>query len=60
MVCVTLLFRRKLFADVSVCAGLKCILTSMNAERTLIASECIGDARFFIDKVDLLALRSEF
>ena len=22
--------------------GLKCILTSMNAERTLIASECIG------------------
>jgi acyl-CoA dehydrogenase len=30
--------------------GLKVILSSMNAERILIASECIGDARYFIDK----------
>lgn len=31
-------------------AGFKYILDGMNAERILIASECIGDARFFIDR----------
>lgn len=30
--------------------GFKCILSSMNAERTLIAAECIGDGRYFIDR----------
>ncbi len=30
--------------------GFRYILSGMNAERILIASECIGDARFFIDK----------
>ncbi|MEQ9586393.1 MAG: acyl-CoA dehydrogenase family protein [Parvibaculaceae bacterium] len=30
--------------------GFKVVLGSMNAERILIASECIGDARYFIDK----------
>ncbi len=30
--------------------GLKYILSGMNAERILIASECIGDARWFIEK----------
>lgn len=30
--------------------GFKCILDGMNAERILIASECIGDARWFTDK----------
>ncbi len=30
--------------------GLKYILDGMNAERILIASECIGDGRFFIDR----------
>jgi len=30
--------------------GFKYILSGMNAERILIASECIGDGRFFIDK----------
>jgi acyl-CoA dehydrogenase len=30
--------------------GLKYILSGMNAERILIASECIGDARWFIKK----------
>eukprot|EP00039_Didymoeca_costata_P006424 m.90039 g.90039 ORF g.90039 m.90039 type:complete len:423 (+) comp13254_c0_seq2:119-1387(+) len=30
--------------------GFKSILTSMNAERILIASECIGDGRYFLDK----------
>jgi alkylation response protein AidB-like acyl-CoA dehydrogenase len=30
--------------------GLKCILTSMNAERLLIAAECIGDARYFTQR----------
>lgn len=30
--------------------GFKVILTGMNAERILIASECIGDARYFIEK----------
>ena len=30
--------------------GFRYILDGMNAERTLIASECIGDARWFIEK----------
>jgi alkylation response protein AidB-like acyl-CoA dehydrogenase len=30
--------------------GWKVILTGMNAERILIAAECVGDARYFIDK----------
>ncbi len=30
--------------------GFRIILDSMNAERILIAAECIGDGRFFIDK----------
>ncbi|NVE94999.1 acyl-CoA dehydrogenase family protein [Altererythrobacter lutimaris] len=30
--------------------GFKYILSGMNAERVLIAAECIGDGRFFIDK----------
>ena len=30
--------------------GFSYILTGMNAERILIASECIGDAKWFIDK----------
>eukprot|EP01083_Nonionella_stella_P163112 536026_1 len=31
-------------------SGFKSIMQSMNAERTLIASECIGDARFFVER----------
>ena len=31
-------------------SGFRIILDSMNAERILIAAECIGDGRFFIDK----------
>lgn len=31
--------------------GFKYILDGLNAERTLIAGECIGDGRWFIDKV---------
>ena len=30
--------------------GFKTVLGAMNAERVLIASECIGDGRFFIDR----------
>lgn len=30
--------------------GFRCILSGMNVERILIAAECIGDARFFIEK----------
>ncbi|MEO1169209.1 MAG: acyl-CoA dehydrogenase family protein [Pseudomonadota bacterium] len=30
--------------------GFRYILSGMNAERILIAAECIGDARFFLDK----------
>jgi len=30
--------------------GFRVILDSMNAERILIAAECVGDARYFIDK----------
>ena len=36
-------------------AGWKVILDGMNAERILIASECIGDARYFIDKASAYA-----
>jgi alkylation response protein AidB-like acyl-CoA dehydrogenase len=35
--------------------GFKYILDGMNAERILIASECIGDGRFFIDKASAYA-----
>jgi alkylation response protein AidB-like acyl-CoA dehydrogenase len=35
--------------------GLDYILTSMNSERILIASECIGDGRYFIDKAKAYA-----
>ncbi|MDD3797992.1 MAG: acyl-CoA/acyl-ACP dehydrogenase [Novosphingobium sp.] len=35
--------------------GFRYILGGMNAERILIASECIGDARFFIDKASAYA-----
>ena len=36
-------------------AGFRYILDGMNAERILIASECIGDARWFIDKASRYA-----
>jgi alkylation response protein AidB-like acyl-CoA dehydrogenase len=35
--------------------GFRYILDGMNAERILIASECIGDARFFIDRASAYA-----
>jgi acyl-CoA dehydrogenase len=35
--------------------GFKYILSGMNAERILIAAECIGDGRFFIDKASAYA-----
>jgi acyl-CoA dehydrogenase len=35
--------------------GFRYILDGLNAERTLIAAECIGDARWFIDKVSAYA-----
>ena len=35
--------------------GFRYILSGMNAERILIASECIGDARWFIDKASAYA-----
>lgn len=35
--------------------GFKYILSGMNAERILIASECIGDGRFFIDRASAYA-----
>jgi alkylation response protein AidB-like acyl-CoA dehydrogenase len=31
-------------------AGFKNILTGMNAERIMIASECVGDGRYFVEK----------
>ncbi|WP_096704671.1 acyl-CoA dehydrogenase family protein [Magnetospirillum sp. 15-1] len=41
--------------------GFDYILDGMNAERLLIASECIGDARFFIDRaVDYARTREVF
>ncbi len=39
--------------------GFKCILDGMNAERILIASECIGDARFFIERSSAYACERE-
>jgi len=36
-------------------AGFKQILDGMNAERILIASECIGDGRFFLDRASAYA-----
>jgi len=39
--------------------GFDYILDGMNAERILIASECIGDARFFIDKASNYATDRE-
>ena len=35
--------------------GFRYILTGMNAERILIAAECIGDAKWFIDKASTYA-----
>jgi len=35
--------------------GFRYILESMNAERILIASECIGDGRFFVDRASAYA-----
>jgi acyl-CoA dehydrogenase len=35
--------------------GFRYILSGMNAERILIASECIGDARFFIERASAYA-----
>jgi len=35
--------------------GFRYILSGMNAERILIASECIGDARYFIDRASAYA-----
>ena len=34
--------------------GFRYILSGMNAERILIAAECIGDAKWFIDKATRL------
>ncbi|TDJ25327.1 MAG: acyl-CoA dehydrogenase [Gammaproteobacteria bacterium] len=39
--------------------GFGYILDSMNAERILIAAECIGDARWFIDKASAYAKQRE-
>jgi alkylation response protein AidB-like acyl-CoA dehydrogenase len=39
--------------------GFKCILDGMNAERILIASECIGDARFFVERASAYACERE-
>jgi len=36
-------------------AGFRYILSGMNAERLLIAAECIGDAKWFIDKASAYA-----
>jgi alkylation response protein AidB-like acyl-CoA dehydrogenase len=35
--------------------GFRCILSGMNAERILIAAECIGDAKWFLDKASAYA-----
>ena len=35
--------------------GFRYILDGMNAERILIAAECIGDGRFFIDRASAYA-----
>ncbi|WP_312164022.1 acyl-CoA dehydrogenase family protein [Phenylobacterium sp.] len=39
--------------------GFKYILDGMNAERILIAAECIGDGRFFIDRASAYAKERE-
>ncbi|MGR3572389.1 acyl-CoA dehydrogenase family protein [Brevirhabdus sp.] len=39
--------------------GFRYILSGMNAERILIASECIGDAKWFIDKMKRYAAERE-
>lgn len=39
--------------------GFKCILDGMNAERILIAAECIGDARWFTEKSSRYACERE-
>ena len=39
--------------------GFKYILTGMNAERILLAHECIGDARWFIEKASHYACERE-
>jgi acyl-CoA dehydrogenase len=39
--------------------GFRYILDGMNAERILIAAECIGDARFFIDRASAYAKERE-
>ena len=39
--------------------GFRYILDGMNAERILIASECIGDGRFFIDRASAYARERE-
>ena len=36
-------------------SGFKYIMDGMNAERVLIASECIGDGRFFVDRASAYA-----
>jgi alkylation response protein AidB-like acyl-CoA dehydrogenase len=35
--------------------GFRCIMDGMNAERILIAAECIGDARWFVEKASSYA-----
>jgi alkylation response protein AidB-like acyl-CoA dehydrogenase len=40
-------------------AGFRVILDGMNAERVLIAAECIGDGRYFIDKATAYARERE-
>ncbi len=39
--------------------GFRYILDGMNAERILIAAECIGDAKFFIDRASAYARERE-
>ena len=39
--------------------GFKVILDGMNAERVLIAAECVGDGRYFIDKASAYATDRE-
>ena len=39
--------------------GFKVILDGMNAERVLIAAECVGDGRYFIDKASAYARERE-
>ena len=39
--------------------GFKVILDGMNAERVLIAAECVGDGRYFIDKASAYATERE-